>query len=273
MKFLKLIISLIILRNNIYGQTKEISVIDREIIKKNKVYKCLEYDSQDSLTFFKNYKNGLYTIFDTQGRRIEENTYSSGIVDEIKVIYSYNKSGRPYMWYWYQENSIPKISRTRIEKYDSTGKNIGYCEYSPNNNERCDSYDDINYITDTIKSENNSIKQLLYITYANPSKNDTIDKSYDFFQKERLDSNIYFHFENGKIVDKLITKYTYTDNKRIKSEFYRNNDGQTTETNITYYLKNGLPDKMEIVTYYLANKKSKPQIDKRIRKFIYQYWN
>lgn len=272
MKLLNLILILIFLYSASYGQIKEISVFDREIIKKNKVYKCLEYDLPDSLTFFKNYKNGLYTIFDTQGRRIEENTYSSGIVDEIKVIYSYNKSGKPYMWNWYQENSIPKISRTRIEKYDSTGKNIGYCEYSPNNNEHCDSYDDIYYVTDTIKNENNSIKQLLYITYANTSKKDTIDKSYDFFHKERLDSNIYFHFENGKIVDKLITNYTYTENTRIKSEFYTNNDGQTTETNITYYLKNGLPNKMEIVKYYFANKKSKPKIDIKTRKFIYQYW-
>jgi hypothetical protein len=272
MKYFRLISILLFLSDITYGQTKEISVVDGEIIKMNKVYKCLEYDYHDSLTFFKNHKNGLYTIFDQQGRKIEENSYSSGIVEEKKIIYLYDNSGRNYLWSWYQESSIPKITRTRIEKYDSTGKNIGYCEYSPNHNERCDNYSDNHNVTDTVKTEGNTSKQLLYLTFDNTDRKDTIYKDSYFYYKERLDSIIVLHFKNGKISEKLITKYSYNGSIKSKSEFMRYYAGQLTETKSSTYLENGLLDKTETTSYYFPTKQSKPRIDKYYRKFIYAYW-
>ena len=280
MKFLKLTFFLIFLQCFSFGQTKEIAVVNQEVIKKNKIYKCLEYDFQDSLSFFKNYKSAYYTIFDTQGRKIEENAYSSvyihsdslETINEFQVIYSYDKFGHQYMWHWYQENSSPKITRTRIEKYDSTGKNIGYCEYRPNSNETCDSYETNSNVTDTITTEFKSSKQRIIRTFSAQSQKDTIYLNYYFYKKEQLDSNILIHFEKGKLLEKLITKYYYLGGVLSKTELVRFYDGQISETNSTSYVKNGLLDKIESFQYYFTTKKSTPRIDKDYRKFIYTYW-
>lgn len=251
---------------------KEIAIISQEIIKKNKVYKCIEYDFTDSLTFFKNNKNGLYTIFDTRGRRIEENTYSSGIVDEIKVIYTYDKSGRCHMMHWYEENSLPKISRTRITKYDSIGRIIESCEFSPNSNERCYKNFDIANVTDSSQIDFKSSRLKVFFTFSDLSKKDTIYKKYNFYEKERLDSNVIIFFNKGKQIEKLTTRFFYLNGILSRSEFVKNDGSKIMETNTTYYLKTGLLDRIETIRYYFALKKSSPRIDKDFRKFVYSYW-
>lgn len=266
MKLYKLIAVLLMFSHITYGQSKNISIIDQKVIEKNKVYKCLEYDFQDSIGFFKTYINGLYTIFDSHGRKIEENTYSSGITNEIKVIYSYDKYGRLYMWHWYQENAIPKITRTRIEKYDTTGKNIGYCEYGPDTNELCDTYNNKTNITDTIIKELKSSRIKMILTFYDTTKKDTIYRNSYFYSKGHLDSTILVHFEKGKRLEKLSTKYYYQDGILKRTEFTRHYEGHTTETNAIHYLKCGLPDKIETINYY------EPKIEKKYRKFIYTFW-
>ncbi len=272
MRLLLLTLSILALPFVSPGQIKEISALDRETIKKNKVYKCLEFNYHDSVSFFKNYRNGLYTIFDTQGRVIEENTYSSGIVDEIKVIYSYDKLGRKNMWFWYQANSVPKISRARIEKYDSLGRNIGYCEYSPGGNERCETYVSQINVTDTITFNGKTSKRLVYLTFSDPTRKDTVYKDTYLFQKDQLDSNILIRYEQGRVLEKLVKRHFYTEGLINRSEFTRYYEGQRTETNSMYYHKTGLPDRIESIRYYFETKSSKPRIDKDFRKFVYTFW-
>jgi hypothetical protein len=280
MRFFKLTVLLIFLPFLSFGQTKEIAVVNREVIKKNKIYKCLEYDFQDSVSFFKKYKNGYYTIFDTQGRKVEENAYSSlnlealssEIVSEFQVIYSYDKLGRRYMWHWYQESSNPKINRTRIEKYDSIGRNIGYCEHSPNYGERCETYNNGSNVLDSITVKSNSLTQKIFLTFYDLSRKDTIYKNFYFYNKEQLDSNVLIHFENGKLLEKLTTKYYYIEGALHKTELVRLYKNQITETNFTYYLKNGLLDRIETIRYYFSPKRSETRVDKDYRKFVYSHW-
>ena len=95
MKFFKTIILFLLLSVFSYGQGFD---LDRETIGKNKVRKCLEYDYKDSINYFKEYQNGIYTIFDINGRKIEQNAYSGGLISEFKVIYMYDNTGRELMF-------------------------------------------------------------------------------------------------------------------------------------------------------------------------------
>lgn len=272
MRPLNLLFFLTLLQHLSCGQTKEIEIVDRETIKRNKIHKCLEYDFIDSIVFFKSHKNGLYTFFDTEGRKIEQNFYTSAIGDETKIIYSYDKSGRLQMWFWYQENIIPKIYRTHIEKYDSTGRKVGYCNYSPNYNESCDSYRDINHVIDSVITKSDQLRCKTFLTFSDSSKKDTIFWNSYFYVKDRLDSNVLIWHENGKFMERLTTKYFYVDGKLNRTDFSRHDGLETTETNSTYYLRNGLLERIETIRYYFATKNSKPRIDKDYRKFVYSYW-
>jgi len=275
MKFIKCIFILYFLSNTVYGQLSELS---KETIVKNKIYKCIEYDYKDSINFYKKHKNGRYTLFDAKGRKFEENFYTSykldGLerIDEIKVIYLYDKIGRQYMWHWYDENSIPKISRTRIENYDSTGRNTGYCEYSPNYNVRCDKYDINSEINDSLIIISKQGKSKIYYTFLNNQKADTIKKYIEYYKGENLDSTVAIYNEKNRVPEQLVTKYFYESEILIKSAFIRYYDNQITETNSSYYLRNGLLYKIDTISYYFATKKSKPRIDLDSKKFIYSYY-
>jgi len=275
MKFIKYIFIFYFLSNTVCGQISELS---KETIIKNKIYKCIEYDYKDSINFYKKHKNGLYTLFDTKGRKIEENFYSSyklnelEIIDEIKVIYLYDKLGRQLMWHWYDENSSPKITRTRIENYDSTGRNISYCEYSPNYNIRCDNYTINSEIKDSSILISKQEKTKTYYSFLNKQRADTISKYIEYYKGEHIDSTVFICNEKNKAPERLVTKYFYESQVLIKSESVRHYDNQITETNTTYYLKNGLLYKFDSISYYFATKKSKPRIDQTSKKFIYSYW-
>jgi hypothetical protein len=275
MKFIIYIFIFNFLSFTIFGQISELS---KELIIKNKIDKCIEYDCKDSINFYKNHQNGLYTNFDEQGRIIEKNFYSSyklkelERIDEIKVIYLYDKQGRQLMWHWYNENSIPKITRTRIENYDSIGRNIGYCEYSPNCNLRCDNYTISNEIKDSSIFNSGQEKTKIYYTFLNKQRADTVKKYVEYYKGEQKDSCVLICNEKNRVPEKLTTKYFYESKKLIKSEFVRYYDNQITETNTIHYLKNGLFYKIDTISYYFPTKKSKPRIDLTSKKFIYSFW-
>lgn len=275
MKFIKYIFIFYFLSNTLCGQISELS---KETIIKNKIYKCIEYDYKDSINFYKKHKNGRYTLFDTKGRKFEENFYSSYKVDElerideIKVIYLYDKIGRQHMWYWFEENSIPKISRTVIVNYDSTGRKIGSCEYSPNDNVRCYDFDINSEIKDSLLKISNQEKTKIYYTFLNNQKTDTIKKYIEYYKGEQMDSTVAICYEKDRIPERLITKYFYESKVLTKTEFIRYSDNKITETNSIYYLRNGLLYKIDTISYYFAAKKSKPRIDLTSKKFIYSYY-
>lgn len=76
-----LIISIITL-NYSFGQEHQY-LNTSEVIKRNNVYKMLEYNPEDSLKYFETYPSGYYSKYDKLGRITESNHYSSYEKDSV----------------------------------------------------------------------------------------------------------------------------------------------------------------------------------------------
>jgi hypothetical protein len=233
--------------SNASGQ--QIDNISSEVIKKNKLYKCVEYFSGDSLTTRKDTSTAHYVIFNTQGQKIEQD-----IGNGTQVLYMYDNLGRRLMFAWYDKNSIPQISRIHIYKYNENGIKIGYCEYYHNSNPTCDSVRQYFYHLDTIR--NRTKKTLITIKCQDKNMNDTVSKYFEYYNNNRLDSTKSFDY---RLKETNLTTFIYnSSHQKVYAKQIRLNDkNRVLSRKESYYLPNGLLDYVEIRNFvYSAQKRS-----------------
>jgi hypothetical protein len=257
----------------------EIDDLKREVIKTNRVYKCLKYDYKDSMAFFKKYKNGCYMLFDNEGKRIEKNFYNEftlkdtiAITEEVKVVFLYDKQGRNFLWLWDSEFTTPRISRIRTEKYDITGKNIGYCEINPDTGEKCDTYD--NEVTrDSLVFTKGKKKHTVSMGFNKGNRKDTSYTFHHYYTNERLDSIVIFNYSYGRIDSKSVEHYFYKSGVLDRTNYTWSYDGHDTQVTTTLYMENGLLKQTDSTYYYYKTRKSEPRVTESHWKYNYSYWS
>lgn len=256
MKYLKVIISIvfpILGFSQYFGPTD----VKDSLIKNNLVFKYIEYDAEDSVKFFENHPNGYYGIYNRQGQIIEKNAFSGGvIVQEFFVHFIYDDKGRNIMWLWYEPNSINKITRVRIEEFDSVGNNYGYRDFT-GTEKYSNAYKISNYwktdhpnpieIIDSVVSKSKKT----YYYFSSQKKPDTLEIKTMYYTKDCLDSITTF-FKRKNYPFKAIQKFTYFKSNKIKVFEYLafNAEGQIDRLYKTIYSENGLPIEKWYTSYY-----------------------
>ena len=94
---MKIFLPIVFFIINLIGYSQEhSSLFESKRIIENSVYKVVEYDPTDSMTYFSIYPNGYYSIYDEYGRMVESNHYAPYLLDstwmpgEFKNYYLYD---------------------------------------------------------------------------------------------------------------------------------------------------------------------------------------
>ncbi len=247
------------------GQSKHIGFIKADVLKKNKVYKCVEYDYSDSISFFKEYKNGFYTIFDPDGRKIEENLFP-GLGHESKVLYMYNSSGWELLWIWIDEMMAPTIQRVYVNTFNSSGRKIGYIDYLPNYMPETGTLTNTNAVHDSVVSFKGSDKKVTHLYFRDNKRADTSSIFCEYYHNERLDSAVL------KDSNELLrSEFLYASNILILSTHRWIDKNRLTQIEKIYYLKNGLIDYYDESYYELGDTNTINARNKHM-KCSYSYW-
>lgn len=244
------------------GQYFGVEVPD-SIISKNNVFKCTEYNIEDSIAFFTEHPNGYYWLFNKKGLVIERNAYSMGYMPhEFTVHFIYDNQNRNIMWLWHDTTVLGNISRVRIEQYDSLGNNYGYRDFSGTEKYSA-AYDIKNYykndnpesveIVDSLIS--NSQKD--YFHFIDTNRKDTIEHRIEYLTENRIDSTIsYQNKKNFSPLNKQ--RFYYHDSGALEmfiTESY-NNQGRLESMYKTMYSYSGLPIERWYVSFYNGEKRT-----------------
>lgn len=221
--------------------------VKAQTIQSNELRKHIEYNVEDSAVFFKSFPNGLYGIYNDAGQLVEKNAFSHGqMIHEFKILYLYDDKGRNFMWMYYDTMFVEKITRVRIEEYDSLGNNYGYKDFSSGlyasayETRLYDEYKnpERRKTTDSIISEN----QKIYIKHFALNPSDTISVTTEYYSNSVIDSSIEI-FPDPKIETQIIHRYTYyTNTNQIQSKTRLHYiKGRLENKIVTEYKPNGLP--------------------------------
>jgi len=250
-----------------------LSDVKDSIIKNNLVYKYIEYDADDSISFFQTKPNGYYGVFNRGGQIIEKNAFSGGdIVEEFFIHFIYDDKGRNIMLLWYEPNAINKITRIRIEEFDSLGNNYAYKDFS-GTEKYAGAYEAHNYgktdnpispeITDSVLKKSKKT----YYSFTSPEKTDTLEIKQMYFSKDQLDS-IYTIYNRKYYPSKTKQKLSYFKSAKIKTYTYSAFDakGEIDKSYKTIFLENGLP----VEKWYIYYSNGKEYVTHT--KFTYEYY-
>lgn len=248
--------------------------IEDSIISKNNIYKCVEYNSEDSVMFFSEYTNGHYWIYNKNGQVVKRNAYTSGLKgmpQEFTVHFIYDNEGRNIMMLWYDTTWVGDISRVRIEEFDSLGNNFGFRDFSgvekypdaykTRNHFKTD-HPDPHIIVDSVISKTKKE----YFHFLDEDRIDTIEHKIKYYSNHHIDSNIVF-YKQKKYSEKSIDKFSYHQSETLKeyeSKYYK--DGKIKSIDRTIFLENGLPKEKWYVDYYGERENITHT------KFIYEYY-
>jgi len=234
----------------------------RETIVENGVYKMIQYDALDSLTFMDEFSNGYYSIYNEEGEKVKSNSYRSHIDKNGAAIHE------EYINYYI---------------YDSLGEQIGMIQMFPELDEP------FNIISLKSISEDRKTVRIASLEsdfdgdefifkeypYSRPIKGigDTINIDGSHYRAYGvLDSALYldlFYAENGSIDSTIFhskcngtirgmkcstkTIFSYSSNGAILGKFitYRTSTSEVNPylTKEVRYMENGLIDSIE--TNYL----------------------
>ncbi len=188
----------------------------------NKLYKCTEYNVEDSVTFFKEYKNGYYHIYDFEGKVIERNAYGVSINEtedwvphEFTIFTIYDDKDRQIMEVYYDTLYLNKIKRIRTNEYDSVGNLYGYRDFS----------------SDEKSPKAYEIKKLRQYEYPEPVEiidstiTDTKKTFYHFLKEDRIDTvefTTYYYSENR--VDSIVSFFNKKNHSPILKQYFTYNE-------------------------------------------------
>lgn len=256
------------------GQVSGIYDIADTTIKKNKVYRCSEYqicseitywtDSNnvshadsirerctDQASFYKKRKNGFYQIFDKNGRLIEQNYYDdlhemvlTGQFPEFINYFIYDVSGGFRAKIEYDPNGICKINKVMTAEFDSLNKNTYYRNIEQNgtlesyNSKKIPISNREKWLknSDSIEAGNSKIIHTVEL-----DNKDTMVISFSYYSRNRLDSIVQLN-PKSKDISRSKFIYTYKNEALQKKEYIIYFDGnQATWIDGTNYSENGLP--------------------------------
>jgi hypothetical protein len=265
----KIYLIFLIIFNTCLAHGQEILEVSKEVLKINKIYKCVEHISNDSLTTQRDTSGGHYVIFDTQGRKIEQNIENG--MGQTQVFYMYDKLGRQSMFVWHDKNSTPKISRIYIYKYNEKGDKIGYCDYSPNYDPKCDSISQYFYHFDTIDKRPNK-NTLITIECRDKNMKDTVSKFYQYYNNNRLDSTKIYDLNNKPTEIEFIVYFYNSSDIKVSEKLLRYDNKRILRRKDSYYLPNGLLNYVETRNNFYSSKKRTWVVDYSKATFEYFYW-
>lgn len=247
--------------------------VSDSIISKNNVIKCTEYDLEDSITFFTEFPNGYYWLYNKKGLLVERNAYTGGYLShEFTVHFIYDNKDRNIIRLWRDTTLLGDISRIRIEQFDSLGNNYGYRDfggtekysaaYDVENYSKTDNPDPIELVDSLIM---NSQKEYFY--FHDSSRTDTIEHRMEFFAKNRVDS-IITTYNKKQFIHVNKQKFLYSDSNNLEifvNESYDNHE-KIIEMNKTMFSKKGLPIERWYTSFYNGEKSLTHT------SFVYQYY-
>lgn len=256
-----------------FGQEHS-SLFQSETIKKNKVYKILEYSPLDSVRFFEQYPEGNYSKFDQLGRMTQSNYYSPFEIEGVwhpnmyKNYYLYDSLDHQIGFVQIHDEMESPFRFLEVRSYNLTTDTIKIAQlaesYQRNSQFIFKTEQQISkppYFGDTlqISKMHNHLKSLTDSSvtmdiYLNKSgfKDSTIFKSIGTGQ-------------NGNYKSETISIYTYYKNGNVKTiiqkRYHIKNSRELYSIEEYHFLENDLLD--VIKSYYNINKEWK------LKKFKY----
>lgn len=250
MKKILTLLLIVFFKNLSFTQERYFSYIIDSTIQSNKLYKCIIYDKNDSIIFFKKYPNGFYHKYNRNGKCVESNGYLDNTIikkDYEIINYSIYDNNNTFVSRVTIDSMLNPPVHLTVEILDSTKSILNNYNIYPNNfisqwtsnlnqirtdtliqNEKIFS---IRYINDSDTSyfykysTGNKIDSTIFIgsIYREGKKNNTHDITKTFWKY--LNSSISqiddLHYNDSLLIDKTSTIY-YTNNlpKEVRKFFY-----------------------------------------------------
>ncbi len=248
-----------------------IARLNHNIIKKNKVYKCVEYGVTDSINYLKQFPSEYYTIFDNDGNAVEENDYDylPDLKKNYEIIYFHiYYKGKELAKIRYDTTLTPKIFSVTVNSYDTTGKILRAVSlWSNNRPDTSDFGNDLN--NDSIIVIKGNQKRKTEYGFYGKDRKDTVYKRTLYYLHNRLDSEKIEGIEYNWC---KLTRFKLTYKNSLLSEILRIDDpygDRHTNTEKTCFSENGLP-----MAVYRSHWdiKTKARYESVI-KFRYTFWH
>lgn len=262
----KLIIILIFTVNWCFSQ-EHITLFQSKSISQNKVFKVLEYDPEDSIRYFEQYPEGIYSKYDKLGRITESNHYSSyesggirhsnmfknyymydSLDNQIAFVQIHDEMENPFRFMQVRAfNETDTIQIARLN--ESHQLNSEFLFETKQKVAKTFFWGDTIKISKrhhTLKSPNDSTISMDIYYNNNGTKDSIITKSVgsELSRKFKTETvTTYGYFQNGNIKSVTINKYHYKKSR------------ETYMIEEYYFLENGLLDKIR--TYFEINKEWK----------------
>lgn len=265
----RILLVLFLFFNAFNGHGQEVLAISKDIIARNKVYKCVEYIFNDSLISKKDNATARYVIFDTQGRNIVENIDSDFQKNEVHHIY--DRAGRESMRIFQPMSEFPKsmndIVKVYTYKYREIGQKIVCCEYTPDSGtSKCDTLDQYYWRFDTLVNQPNK-KTLISMQFRDKNLTDTLIKSFKYYNRDRLDSAKHYRYGEPTEIETVIYSYSFS-NVKLSERSVTTRNNRFFISKKSHFLPTGLIDFIEIY----ANYSDALVISYSKKTFEYFYW-
>lgn len=260
----RIIFTFLIFTSKLCFSQEHRTLFQSEAIKQNKVFKVLEYNPEDSLSFFEQYPEGYYSKFDKLGRITESNNYSPYESEGVwkpsmfKNYYLYDSLDNQIAFIQIHDEMECPFRFLEVSSFNESDTiNLAWLKVSYQINsefifETKQKPKKLNFWGDTLKIT----KRHFCLTALNDSSM-TMDIYYD--KNGLKDSTIFKSIGsglNGTFKTETITSYDYYKNGNLRTvvvkRFNLKNGSELYSIQEYYFLENELLDKIR--TYYTINK-------------------
>lgn len=219
---------------DVFSNNTLLEGVSDSVVSSLRIMKCTEIPKKDSLEFIKKYPNAYYAVYDKDGFLVEKNSYSTGDVGIEFLIYFLNDEiGNPISWIWIFPEEVNKLTRVRIESYDSLQNNDGYLDTYPGmdrNQVKFNKYRKGKSYSDTLFKPTETIISI----YADSARVTLQESKKMYYTANVLDSIITTYSKNSTDV----LKVNYSKGRYV-SEYYMGEKGGGRGREILYC--NGIP--------------------------------
>ena len=215
-----------------FAQFELLAGVGDSIIAMNQIKKCTEYLIDDSASFYKDYPNALYGLYDRKGHLVQRNAYAtvfgSEISNEEYMLYFLNDAdGRMLSYVTLFFTSDAPLTRVRVEG-ETCDHKVGYLDLGagsavvPN----FEAYHQQPYVADTIFENHRRI----VIAYQDSTKSEKAFERISYYSGTLLDSIVTNH-EDSRTIHKYnlfgglqsFTCFTQVEEYCFRNEFIYEN--------------------------------------------------
>ncbi len=232
------------------------SLFQSSTLKANKVFKILEYNSNDSIHFFEKFPEGYYSKYDKLGRMTESNAYSPYLSDGVwhpnmfTNYYLYDSLDHQISFIQIHHEMEAPFRYLEISSYNhSDTVNIARLKESNQQNSEFIFEEKLNTAKPQFWSDTLKISKRHYFVKSLNDSTITLDIYFD--KKGKKDSTLFrapVIGNVGQYISEKTTKYSYYQNGKIhsivESSYQINKSRELYWITEYYFLENELLDKL-----------------------------